>query len=238
MTESIRASPANLPLVSTCTGIGEPGRWAEEENEVLQDEHLWQQKLGLGYVYIVSCAFFLMKCTLISLYIYIYIYIHRIYIYILYIYIYNAFVLLTLGMYQVVAFQHVSSYFLGPIMVILFFVPVERRSASGSLGIWSSMVTMVKIPHCSLMFLFKAPYFFWISPSFPMAAAMSQPNPRHKECDAKENRWHEGVVQTIYQTQPATVKASTGQPCRCQLEMWTSDDIWWIWCALKIILDT
>ena len=166
---------------------------------------------------------------------------HCIYIYTVYIYtvyIYNAFVLLTLGMYQVVAFQHVSSYFLGPIMVILFFVPVERRSASGSLGIWSSMVTMVKIPHCSLMFLFKAPYFFWISPSFPMAAAMSQPDPRHKECDAKENRWHEGVVQTIYQTQPATVKASTGQPCRCQLEMWTSDDIWWIWCALKIILDT
>ena len=36
-------------------------------------------------------------------------------------------------MYQVVAFQHVSSYFLGPIMVILFFVPVERRSASGYL---------------------------------------------------------------------------------------------------------
>ena len=154
-----------------------------------------------------------------------YIYIYTPYIYILCIYIYNAFVLLTLGMYQVVAFQHVSSYFSGPIMVILFFVPVERRSASGYLGIWSSMVTMVKITHCSLMFLFKAPYFFWISPSFSMAAGMSQPDPRHKECDAKEHRWHEGVVQTIYQTQPATVKASTGQPCRCQLEMWTSDDI-------------
>ena len=71
-----RASPDTAPLVSTCTGIGEPGRWAEE-NEVLQDKHLASAQLGPGFLWsffgVTFIFFSAAMYTYISVWIYIYI---------------------------------------------------------------------------------------------------------------------------------------------------------------------
>ena len=108
-------------------------------------------------LYSFLCIFSDKMYTYIIVYIYIHIYIHTvciyIYIYILCIYIYcvyiytYTYIYIYISCFCVVDFGYVSSrcisaciivFFGAPSMVILFFVPVARRSASGYLGIWSS----------------------------------------------------------------------------------------------------